>query len=463
MMVIVLILIYLGINLSLINWGLPGLDRVFCYHMDEWHQFKAIVGLWQQGSNNIPGAANGVSGHFILSGLYLAPFVFLGIIKPALMTAISNLEMQQRLFEILRLNTLIFGLGSILCLKQILSKHFKVKPVVGLAMLIGSPVFLISSNYFKYDIALVFWILLSLKLILDQRLIWAALAVGLALATKISALPLLGIYLLAFYKKKLVPGGLVILFIFLILGIPDVWLKTADLAQYREFLTSNLITNPQISPGLNLGLDWLLNLGLGLILGFGYWLVSLRKNSLNKNQQLVLLGLILFVISLIPLRLQAVGNRLLVLAPFLAILVGQIKNKIIIYGLVVLQLISGIYLILPKWQTDPRVKASKWIEANLPKGTIIGLENIPIYQYLPDIILKDYYLQEYGSDQEKLYEYVLINDWSESPPDIVIITKVTQALIDRLARKGYQAAIVFNTKSIEINHIPNQIAVYIKK
>ena len=151
MMAVILVLVYLGINLSLLNWGLPGADRVFCYHMDEWHQFKAIVGLWQQGSNNIPGAANGVSGHFILSGLYLVPFVLLGIIKPALISVISNLEIQRRLFEILRLQTLLFGLGAVFLLKQILVKHFKVKPALGLAMLIGSPVFLISSNYFKYD------------------------------------------------------------------------------------------------------------------------------------------------------------------------------------------------------------------------------------------------------------------------------------------------------------------------
>jgi len=491
-----IIFIYVGILLSLLTWGLPGSERVFTYHMDEWHQFKSIVGLWQHGSNNISGAANGPSAQFIFSGIYLLPFILIGFIKPHMLTAVTNLEMQRRLFEVLRLNTLVFGIGAIYVLYLILKKNFKINPIYGLTFFTFSPSFLILSNYFKYDIALIFWILLALKLMLEKRTITAGIVTGLALATKISAFPLVGVYILSYllYKnwrkniQELFWGLAGLFLVFVFLGIPDVLLGLADYGQYKEFFESNLITQPGFIANIKLNLPWWLylliirfpmNLGYGLMVGI-VGVMAKGRETLNKNWKLITWGLILFFLSTLPLKLAAIGNRTLVLLPFMAILVSyyfsKLKSKLgktIAILLVFIQVGSSLYLISPKWKVDPRQASSVWLNNHVALGTEIGLENNPIYEMIPDVLLKDYYSQQYGLKNQAKYQYQIIDAKSEKLPSVVVVINHDQAekykqssksdLINRLKQENYQEMASFKQQAIEFDYIPSIISVFIKK
>lgn len=106
-----IILFYILAMLSVIHWGIPNPDHPFNYHMDEWHQFMSVKEVFKHLSNNVPGAAHGTMLQFIITGFYLVPFYVLHIIDPfALKNSISNLGMQEEIFTILRLNSLIFGI-----------------------------------------------------------------------------------------------------------------------------------------------------------------------------------------------------------------------------------------------------------------------------------------------------------------------------------------------------------------
>ena len=112
----------------------------------------------------------------------------------------------------------------------------------------------------------------------------------------------------------------------------------------------------------------------------------------------------MFLLSLIPLGLGAAGNRSLVLLPFMALLSAKFivnmlrRNKhklhiaIFIGILALLQFYESSVVIYAKYSKNVLQKSSEWIINNIPKGTVIGIENIPIYQTLPDIVLKEYYL-----------------------------------------------------------------------
>ncbi len=493
--------LYIVILLSLLNWGLPGKDRVFVYHMDEWHQLKAIEAIWQQGTNNVAGAAHGPMFHFLISGAFLGVFKLIGLVKPELISsAVTGLEMQQMIFKLLRLNTLLFGLGAIWVLYLILTRAFKIKPEMGLLLFIFSPVWLISSNYFKYDVGLIFWILSALYLMMlfgkeltGKRYLQAGIATGLALATKISALPLAGLYIFSyfFYQRDwrkhlmwLVYGGAGLLLVFVFLGIPDVLFNRVNWREYQEFFQSNLVINPQDTANYWLNRPWwwqLVLITLPINLGYGLsfaWLGSVlkAKKILNKDGWLVLIGGIWFFLSLLVLKLSAGGNRSMVLLPFMAILAGDYLSRLksksgqaLAWLAVIGQVVSGIWLISPKWQADPRVTASEWIRVNLPLGTEIGLEAVPIYQMIPDLLLKDMYDQEYGLDAGE-YRYRTVSGKVSELPSVVIVTNgdktklVKQSskkdLISRLEKEGYLKAADFATKTMEINYIPSSISVW---
>lgn len=152
---------------SIISWGIPTDARPFTYNMDEWHQLAAVRALFTQGTPNVPGAAHGSIFQFLISGFYLIPFVILGVINPfAIHSVIDNLSMQGKLFIIMRSNTLFFGILSVITLVAIAKNYLKNYSILAALFLLGTPIWLTLSSYFKYDVALVFWIIFSMYFIL---------------------------------------------------------------------------------------------------------------------------------------------------------------------------------------------------------------------------------------------------------------------------------------------------------
>lgn len=449
--------------ISVIDWGIPNPNHPYNYHMDEWHQLQSIKAIFEYGTPNVSGAANGTIFQFLLSGIYLSPFVLLKIIDPSsIKSGIESLPMQQKLFEILRLNTLMFGILSLFTLSNLVGKYFKLNSALALIFFTVTPLWLSLSNYFKYDIALVFWIIISLFYLLKygknptlRNYIISGVFCSLAVATKISAIPLFIIYIFSFFYfnfgKIKRYGNLFIgisssVFVFLIFGIPDLILQRGD---YREYLYSNLIRDPAIFGNyVYLYNPWWKHLILKIIpLDFGYIFSGITSVSLIywsfklipeimklnfrkfKNEIFIYVSMGLFILSLIPLKLGANGNRLLVLLPFFAIFSGlftmslinffhrfRYKFYFILITLLAIQLYQSIPMISIKWKEDVRQTSSAWIKNNIVRGTTIGIENIPIYQLLPDLIVKEFY-----SNKNNNFKYQIVDEKSFLP-DIVVIT-----------------------------------------
>jgi hypothetical protein len=501
----VILVIYAVLMLSNINWGIPNPAHPFNYQMDEWHQLQAVRSTFKDFSANVPGAAHGTMFYFILSGLFLVPFFLFGVINPFIMkSSVDLLPMQQRLFEILRLDTLIFGLLSIFVIAKIAKDHLRISPTVTAILFAVSPLWLAMSNYFKYDIALTFWIILSILFLLKyaerptlRNYIFAGIFCSLTIATKISALPLFIIYIFSFFwfskksKQKLRELGLGLLtfvVVFIPLGIPDLILGRGD---YGEFLYSNLVTGPNsygnLLTGFKVWWQYLLlkifpiNFGYVFfaiyILGTVYWLISIINNFFHKRffklrvEFFLVICLLLFSSSLISLGIGANGNRLLVLLPFFALLsaafIQRIKTlftnyfelKIIIFFIIIVQLFQSMIMVYIKWIPDVRQISSQWMLDNLKKNTLIGVENIPIYQMLPDIIVKDFYTKERIHNYQTDFKYQIIDSLSKTLPSTIVITNKElelnflkespkRLLIQRLMKEKYKEVIEFKPPEI---------------
>lgn len=451
-----IIVIYTVLMLLLIDWGIPNKNHPFNYFMDEWHQSQAIRSVFTNGSPNVEGAANGTMLHFLLSGIYLLPFVLLGFINPfAIKSSVDALEIQTRLFEILRLNTLLFGILSIILIVYIAKKYFNLNGFLTAFLFVVNPLFLMLSNYFKYDIALLFWILLSFLMLLRYinkpsliNYCMAAVFTALALSVKISALPLLAVLCISYFifeKRKyyLINFSIGIIAFFLtllIFGIPDLLFGKGNI---NEYLYDNLIRSPNYSSNYILGTNYMIYLmRSALPIAFGYslfflFIVSLifAFKNVTKRNSLILMSLFFFIASLFFLKIEARGNRLLVLLPFITLISAISINKILLLtrgylkkliifmltALFLVQAIESFAWINLKLKKDIRQTSSEWIKNNISLGDTIGIENIPIYQSLPDIILKDYYLDSIAPNR-KLYNYSIINVLPKELPKYFIIT-----------------------------------------
>lgn len=509
-----IIVVYSLAMISVIDWGIPNPNHPYNYHMDEWHQLQSIKALYKYGSPNVGGAANGTIFQFLLSGIYLAPFVLFKIIDPSLIkSGVESLLVQEKLFEILRLNTLIFGVLSLFVISNLVKKYFKANAVLALIFFTITPLWLALSNYFKYDIALTFWIISSLFFLLKyganptlKNYIIAGVFCSLAVATKISALPLVFIYILSFFyfnfgkHKKynhLFTGLFVFTAVFVTFGIPDLILQRGD---YREYLYSNLIRDPIIFNNFILEYNpWWMQVFLKVIpLDFGYvfsgiflfslvyWNVKLipriiRLNFNNlRNEIFLYISLFIFILGLIPLELGANGNRLLVLLPFFAIfsylfiskMLKQFalhKNKIyaLLIILLVVQFFQSFSMIYIKWQADPRQLSSEWIIKYVRKGSMIGIENIPIYQLLPDLAVKEFY----SKDNKKNFDYKIIDISTISLPQTIIITNrefdlnylrksPKKDLLARLNKERYKIIAEFKPSQILYEIMGNEFDFY---
>lgn len=459
--------VYAIVILSIITWGIPNKSHPFTYHMDEWHQMQAVRNTFRFGSPNVPGSAHGPIFQFLVSGLFLAPFIILGVLNPFLIKSpLGAIYMQERLFIILRLNTLIFGVLSLIVIYLLSKKYLKINPILNVLFMVLSPVWIVLSNYFKYDIALVFWIILSIFLLLRygrkptfKNYVLAGISCSLALATKISALPIIPIYIFSFFfftpkwNKRwvyLLCGSLIFLGIFLLLGVPDLLIGKGD---YREYLSTNLVTGPQGDSNYLLGVSnvWVYLLTRILPPTFGhifyllfatsliYWIVIFVRNKKNldfyRTEFYLLICLSFFVLSLLPLTLGASGNRVLVLLPFLSLLSSscithvlkskRIKRIVIIIILIFLftvQSLESSIFIYGKLFNNPLEESSIWIVKNIPKDTTIGLENIPIYETIPDILLKEFYILEQNKYAKTDFKYVIVDSSTETMPSLVVIS-----------------------------------------
>lgn len=458
------ILIYVLMMVSVINWGIPSSDHPYNYHMDEWHQFQAIKATFKNLSANSSGSAHGTMFQFILSGVYLIPFYLFKLINPFnIRSSVDMLSEQQRIFEILRLNTIFFGAMSIFMIAKIVKGYFVKNHNIAVIIFTITPLWLSLSNYFKYDIALIFWINLALFCLLKfgekptlRNYLLAGFVCALAVATKISAFPLIPAYTISFFLfldkskrqiKTFFFGLIIFLLGVLIFGIPDLILGRGD---YREFLYSNLVLSPNNYSNYILNQDWwryLLLKTFPMDFGYSFYILSVLgifysffkffKSKLNiksffsKNELFMLICLFLFLVSLFPLKLEANGNRLFVLLPFFAIfsniLLDKILNKfsnfkfqmyLILVLLLIFQFLQSFSMVYIKWQADPRQQSSYWLVKNLNRGSVIGIENIPIYQLLPDLVIKEFYSKK----DNNRFEYEVINSKSLLLPNVIVIT-----------------------------------------
>lgn len=465
---ILLIVLYSLAIFSVISWGIPNATRPFTYNMDEWHQLEAVRALFKYGTPNIPGAAHGSIFQFLLSGVYLVPFMVFGLINPfAIHSSIDNLEMQERLFVILRTNTLLFGILSLITLVIIAKKYFNSNSLLTVVLVVGTPVWLTLSSYFKYDIALIFWISLSILSFLHyakhptfRNYIISAIPCALSLATKVSAVPMLAIYIFSFFwftphwqkkYKYLVIGFIVFIGIFAIFGIPDLIFRWKD---YMEYLSSNLVSNVQKDGNylLTTSNKWIYIIFVLFPMIFGhfffilffaafiYWFIQtvkwlyFKKYTNHKVDIFIFFSFITYSLSLIPLGLGASGNRALVLLPFLTLLSAKLIADILKFNkyklyiiflitvLVLMQFYESSVVIYTKYGKSVLQQSSEWIVKNIPKGTVVGIENIPIYQTLPDIVLKEYYLSTSDKYARTNYKYEIADALSAKLPEIVIVT-----------------------------------------
>src|SRR3989344_3250098 len=474
---VIIIAIYSVIEIIFLSHGIPSNNHPFAYFMDEWHQSQAVRNVFQYGTPNIPGSANGSMLQFFLTGLYLIPFYLLGIVNPfAIESSVTQLFMQHNLFLILRFNTLIFGVLSIFLMLYVAKKYYKLNTALTAFIFTINPLFIILSGYFKYDIALLFWILLSFLFILKFssnpsfiNYILVGFFSALSLSTKLSAIPLLPIYLIAFflfYSKlkewpKFIGSGLLIyLLTFLFFGIPDLIIGKGNIVEY---LQSNLVRTPaEVSYNYNLGMHYLPFLISKIYpVPFGHFLYlvfivstilfiiySIKRNFLGKilfidfrlkHSSYIILSLLFlfFAVSLYPLRLGASGNRVLVLLPFVVItavlgikfIYDKMKSLLLKYLFIVVVIILGLFQAFETFSwihlrlsTDPRIKSSEWILKDIPPESKIGIENIPIYQLLPDVVIKEFYLHQYGKDTNNKFRYEVINSKSINLPKTIVLS-----------------------------------------
>lgn len=502
---------YTILLLSIIQWGIPNENRLFTYHMDEWHQMQSVKNLFRYGSSNMEGSANGPVFQFIVTGIYLGFFFLTRIINPfSITSSVDMLTEQHKLFLVLRLNTLLFGILTLIVLGVLSKKILKSSPVITILLMVTTPIWLVLSNYFKYDIALIFWMSLSLYSFLQfpkqntaKSFLIAGVITGLTIATKISALPMIPLYIIAFFmfsKKRNFAHltiGIVALFVVLLMfGLPDILLHKNN---YLEFLVLNLHAIPGEAGNFITGQHWMYYLFTTVLpLDFGYvlWYVSffvvcffttmiaLKKIDGIEKKYIVflLLGFFLFFVSLYPLKIYAGGNKLLVLLPFLVLLTTLFIHKckryfknnlltIFFYFAIILQMYQSFPLISMKWGEDPREVSSQWILHNIPTKSTVGIENIPIYQMLPDRIVKEFYSTVYGKKIDTTFTYVVVDANTKKLPQYIVITNAEldvnylqrspkKDLLQRMNREQYKKMIEFKPAPFLYYIMKNELNMY---
>lgn len=488
---LLMLFIYIALILLTLKWGIPNQNHPFPYMMDEWHQLQAVRATAKFGTPNIAGAANGTMFHFILAVLYLIPFTLLDIINPVVLK-INDLAMREQIFVLLRFNTLIWGVLSLFVLYNI-SKLINAPPKVTVALFVFTPMWLILSSFFKYDIGLMFWILLTIYMLLrfakhptNRNYIFAAIPAGLAFAVKVSAIPLLPIYIIAFFLfhpkwkehfRSLFAGIAMFGLTVVLFGIPDTIFGKGNIIL---FFNENVVSGPKYVDNFALGMhpfQFLLTHQYPLIFGHGLLLLfiaavlfcfiaALKVGSKRiirdyKIEVFLIISFCIFLLSLIPLQFYAGGNRSLVLLPFMVLLCalfwkhlqqnGFIKSWGIIFLILIfaLQLFHSFVWVQMKFVKSPQEVSSEWILRTIPKQTLIGLEPQVLYQHVPEYIEKEFYFQEYNVPYLSRYRYQIIDEKTKKLPAIIIVTNgdveasvyktsSKKSLVERLRKEQYR-------------------------
>ncbi len=508
---IIICIVYVLIMFSVIRWGLPNSSHPFPYYMDESHQLMAVKTVVKEGTSNFPHQENGPMFNYVISGLLVSPIFLLQVVDPfSIDSAISSLDAQAKVYMAFRFVSILFGIGTIVSL-ILISKQLKIKPLITIMLFIFTPVWLSVSNYFKYDIAFIFWTVFSLHLLLryaetKSRISYllAGIACALALSTKITALPLFALYIFSFflftersfYKfKTLFMGVATYLFVFLFFGIPDIIFGGRSMSEYLYY---NIVLNPINDKNIILGQDravFLLANNLPVIYGhllFYIFIVSfivliiklvlkIKNKTINTEKEtiLILVGFLLFSVSFIPLWIIA-ANRGLILLPFMAIVISIVFNdfisknwlKVFATILIVVVIISQVFesyaWVSLKYEKNAQLTSSNWIESNIKEGTEIGIENIPIYQLLPDVIVREFYENVYGIKKEYKYKYEVIDVNSKVLPEVIILSNSEfdskyriksskKDLVKRIKNEGYKEIEVFHPGSSIYKKYANDI------
>lgn len=513
-LLIFIVILYTSILLFTIQWGIPNQQHPFPYHMDEWHQLQAVGNTFRYGTPNTAGSANGTMFHFIVSGFYLLPFTLVNFVDPFSLQ-IDNAFMRQRIFEILRFQTILFGVLSIIVLYKI-ADLIGASKKIAIALFTFSPIWLLLSGYFKYDIALLFWLLLSFLFFFrfakepsSRNFLLSAIPVGLAIATKVSAIPLLLIYLVSYFwfsnsRKKdikyFLAGILLSIFIVIFFGMPDTLFGKGNILVY---LFENIVATPDTTSNFQLVspiLYYLFSTHFSLMFGDGLmfffsitlliWVYAFFKQSIKvsirkyKVELFLFLSLVIFALSIIKLQIGALGNRTLVLLPFFVLIVSLLfqqvifarKIKLLSFPLIVIifivQVSASFAWMYIKTVPSPQERSSLWIEKNIDRDQIIGIENIPIYQYLPHVIQKEFYFNEYKKGKDNNYRYKIVDNTTVRLPSILVVTNddienkllkqsPKKALLKRLKKDGYKRIAVFTPDFAYLNYFASDIDYYL--
>ncbi len=498
--IFLILLIYVVTMLFLIKWGVPNISHPFNYAMDEWHFSQALRAFFNHGTGLVSGSANIPFYHIVSSVVFLVPFYLFSIVNPlAIKSSIDNLQMQQTLFEILRLHTLFYGLFSVWIIYDLFKKYFKSFSIVFTAIFTFTPIWLLLTNYYKYDVTLIFWIITTIYLIFKyyksqniNHFIFAGIACGLALSTKFTAAPLFLSYALSYFiftKQKNYKYFSLAIFVsflvFIFVGIPDIVFGKGN---YFELINSTIIQGPKVSESFNIGYpSWFYLIFKEFPSMFGYSITAFYYLSLlfytlflfakfikgkireYKVELFLYLSSILFLLSTVSFNLDGGGNRALVLLPFMVLLSGLLVKQfcqtfifakykkafyLILFLGIILQVLQSYAWVSVKLNPDPREVSSKWILENIPKASEIGIENIPIYQMLPDIILKEYYFKEYNNNFKTIYKYKVISSKDILPKYVVVtndfdnVSYVNKSpkkdLVRKLNKEGYKKIRVFS-------------------
>jgi len=492
-LVVFIIFVYILAEGLVLQWGIPNSSHPFPYHMDEWHQLQAVRSMFSTGTSNVQGAAHGPILEFFIAGVYLLPFYLLKIINPfAIQSSVGSLELQERLFVILRLNTLLFGVGSIAVLGTIAKCVLKISPTWAVFFFAATPIWISLSNYFKYDIALLFWIHVSMYFAMrfgqsqkTVHFLLAGIGTACAIAVKISALPLFVLYVLGYFifakriQLKILASGLLLSITTCILfGVPDIFYRAGE---YYHYLYSNTIAIAYPSQIYTLKLPPLLYYFITQMpTSFGYvtygaFLISflltgaytvhqlLKKKKVSRGIVYLLVGFILFACSLLSLKLDAGSNRVLVLLPFGALIIAYSLDTLykkvqptfkriavlLLSILLLVQIFQTFTWVEMRLQPSPQKASSQWIVKNIPEKTMIGIENIPIYQLLPEYIVNDFYQKEYNSMYQRHFEYEIITEQTLKLPAYIVLTNDTiddayfvktskKSLLKRIKSQKYQ-------------------------
>lgn len=495
------LLVYFALMFSLIEWGIPNLNHPFNYAMDEWHFSQALRTFIKFGSGSISGAASIPLYHIVSSILFIIPFYLLQIVNPlAIKNTLDNIPMQHTLFMLLRLHTLLYGFLSVVVLYKLLKKYINTFSGFFILIVIFSPIFLSLTNYYKYDLTLIFWLLLSIYLLIKyfkkQQITYfvlSGIAFALSISTKFTAAPFIIPFILSYFIfsnkikiRDLILSILVIGFVFAFVGIPDLIFGKGN---YFELLNSTLVQGPMRSMNYNLGLPpalFLLFKEFPAVFGyllttlfyisFIFWTLMLTYKLIKKKildyklELFIYISSLSFLVPSLVFNVDGGGNRALVLLPFMVLLsalfvkfiLDNYKNvnisliKSMIIFILLLQVTQSLSWISVKFYTDPRESSSVWIQSNIQKGSLIGIENIPIYQMLPDVVLKEFYLKEQNPKVNNKYQYQVIDD-SKQLPRYVVLTNDFQDVnyIKKSPKKDLLKRIMDNNYKLVYRAEPN--------